>query len=272
MTSWLSMSGDRFQSAPLTEARGDCPVFSLPVALPPVSIRSPHRSKGRPISGPSSWDGSHRFNPLPSPKQGETSTWLPSRRSSAEFQSAPLTEARGDRSMMTASCSNHKFQSAPLTEARGDRQHRASGLRAFGVSIRSPHRSKGRRNPISKMDEPAWFQSAPLTEARGDGAQLATGRKPDGFNPLPSPKQGETPRSAASRTHGAGFNPLPSPKQGETYGRDTHGLALALFQSAPLTEARGDFYSEPAAPSLRSFNPLPSPKQGETLHTARQYG
>ena len=36
-----------------------------------------------------------------------------------------------------------------------------------------------------------------------------------------------------------------------------------MFQSAPLTEARGDL-PEPEQPPTRScFNPLPSPKQGE---------
>ena len=60
------------------------------------------------------------------------------------FQSAPLTEARGDSSRTLARASLDLFQSAPLTEARGD---------------------------ISFLD--------------GFGEVL-------GFNPLPSPKQGET--------------------------------------------------------------------------------
>ena len=42
-----------------------------------------------------------------------------------EFQSAPLTEARGDVSGSAREFMLQMFQSAPLTEARGDpRDHR----------------------------------------------------------------------------------------------------------------------------------------------------
>ena len=63
---------------------------------------------------------------------------------------------------------------------------------------------------------------------------------------------------------GCCFNPLPLPKQGETRDGSCCGLGLTGFQSAPLTEARGD--SAPAAQhgAARGFNPLPLPKQGET--------
>ena len=37
-----------------------------------------------------------------------------------KFQSAPLTEARGDTLRRTKEAEYDKFQSAPLTEARGD--------------------------------------------------------------------------------------------------------------------------------------------------------
>ena len=132
-----------------------------------VSIRSPHRSKGRPCSAcrrPSlavfqsaplteargdrryrwAWPVASCFNPLPSPKQGET----PCRRTAPaphpEFQSAPLTEARGDVREALDSKWSEEFQSAPLTEARGD----ATTARMRSALCR--------------------FQSAPLTEARGD--------------------------------------------------------------------------------------------------------
>ena len=39
---------------------------------------------------------------------------------------------------------------------------------------------------------------------------------------------------------------------------------LEEFQSAPLTEARGDEAAETEEAVFESFNPLPSPKQGET--------
>ena len=61
-----------------------------------------------------------------------------------------------------------------------------------------------------------------------------------------------------------GFNPLPLPKQGEIWTGVSPWLCGEPFQSAPLTEARGD--SGSATVSLRSsacFNPLPLPKQGE---------
>ena len=159
-------SSKRFQSAPLTEARGDgdrprgWPVHygfqSAPLTEARGDSSAASRSPGR---------GS--FNPLPSPKQGETSRYdpvlsddqvsirsphrskgrrrpAPSPVRTCSFQSAPLTEARGDLSRITEATPLTAFQSAPLTEARGD-------LVVKGWS-----------------DWPGWFQSAPLTEARGD--------------------------------------------------------------------------------------------------------
>ena len=41
-------------------------------------------------------------------------------------------------------------------------------------------------------------------------------------------------------------------------------MDLLTFQSAPLTEARGDKDSSMRFNVPISFNPLPSPKQGET--------
>ena len=90
-------------------------------------------------------------------------------RSAPKFQSAPLTEARGDtRFMGGRKGSPRAFQSAPLTEARGD---------------------AGR---LAAEDRTVEFQSAPLTEARGDGPLPDEPAAQTGFNPLPSPKQGET--------------------------------------------------------------------------------
>ena len=143
---------------------------------------------------------------------------------SALFQSAPLTEARGDTTSI-GGCSRTSdtyavpryvlFQSAPLTEARGDIE-----------LLLGP----------SRVAE--WFQSAPLTLKpfmlqifcllqtflivlssykrwflTPTGTPL-TGGKDETLNPLPSPKQGEiwilTPFPVMFC-----FNPLPSPKQGE---------------------------------------------------------
>ena len=83
------------------------------------------------------------FNPLPSPKQGETKQTPDIILDILAFQSAPLTEARGDPERSLA-CVHSMFQSAPLTEARGDEKIMPTLLDTF------------------------VFQSAPLTEARGD--------------------------------------------------------------------------------------------------------
>ena len=63
---------------------------------------------------------------------------------------------------------------------------------------------------------PYLFQSAPLTEARGDENETINVISEVGFNPLPSPKQGETPHTEDDHGRWRSFNPLPSPKQGET--------------------------------------------------------
>ena len=86
-----------------------------------------------------------------------------------------------------ASCFN------PLPSPKqGETQQTSDVLDLSRVSIRSPHRSKGRQVPPGVEGQQVVFQSAPLTEAR------------------------------------------------ETY-RDRKGsLLFEMFQSAPLTEARGD--------------------------------
>ena len=159
---------EEFQSAPLTKARGD--------SFPP----------------PCEW-GYLGFNPLPSPKQGETKTLWLKLRDHGWFQSAPLTKARGDLKFSVTLYIRSSFQSAPLTKARGDLQAVAVVNQNWYVSIRSPHQSKGRPR--------SW-----------------------------------TPRCAERRC----FNPLPSPKQGETSLCLMRLSTSRLFQSAPLTKARGD--------------------------------
>ena len=229
-----------------------------------VSIRSPYRSKGRPIplssalvmimfqSAPlteargdqrtqARQRGTRCFNPLPLPKQGETS-WHRVKRLNMAFQSAPLTEARGDSFLLSGSMLSITFQSAPLTEARGDLRENVTSDDGSVVSIRSPYRSKGRPATL------AW----PHHDLRSC------------FNPLPLPKQGETlHRRQLYEFHNVS-NPLPLPKQGETSiicpiapisssvsirspyrskGRLSSSRSsrdFDRFQSAPLTEARGD--------------------------------
>ena len=82
------------------------------------------------------------FNPLPSPKRGET-TASSAASISSEFQSTPLAEARGDPKSPHICQRWTEFQSTPLAEARGDpRSFRCSSR--LGVSIHSPRRSEGR--------------------------------------------------------------------------------------------------------------------------------
>ena len=61
------------------------------------------------------------------------------------------------------------------------------------------------------------------------------------FNPLPLPKQGEIWKRRIDLCFHKSFNPLPLPKQGEIEARAGIDGERAMFQSAPLTEARGDF-------------------------------
>ena len=132
----------RFNPLP-SQKQGETTEHPTPRTLSCVSIRSPHKSKGRPF-----------ILRLISP--------------ALEFQSAPLTKARGDSLAGACSVSPCVFQSAPLTKARGD----TNRMPRPSISLR--------------------FQSAPLTKARGDRVREGVRCENAGFNPLPSQKQGET--------------------------------------------------------------------------------
>ena len=54
-----------------------------------------------------------------------------------------------------------------------------------------------------------------------------------GFNPLPSPKQGETIVDLAKVSAPFCFNPLPSPKQGETCETALYGRGLRVSIRSP---------------------------------------
>ena len=156
------------------------------------------------------------------------------------FQSAPLTKARGDHAIISTSVISLTFQSAPLTKARGDQiltmfarwaqcfnplpSQKQGETDAFPrvpilyiVSIRSPHKSKGRHRVERHAAYTVLFQSAPLTKARGDLVAAASKPTAASFNPLPSQKQGETARWRSNGWMRMCFNPLPSQKQGETH-------------------------------------------------------
>ena len=84
------------------------------------------------------------------------------------FQSAPPTEAGGDFFAFLDSFWIFMFQSAPPTEAGGDFRKAIPFTRIPCVSIRSPHRSRGRFPLILSALLIFQFQSAPPTEAGGD--------------------------------------------------------------------------------------------------------
>ena len=133
----------------------------------------------------------------------------------AVFQSAPLTKARGDIFAGGRRPLRRCFNPLP-SQKQGETEGIHPPDQPGEVSIRSPHKSKGRQTRYFLGDDGAVFQSAPLTKARGD----------------PQP-QGVTPSAT-------GFNPLPSQKQGETSPPRPRLRARYPFQSAPLTKARGD--------------------------------
>ena len=124
-------------------SKGRCGSFRLRLASLPVSIRSPYRSKGR----------------------CET---LPHLARLAMFQSAPLTEARGDMRIRVLTPIVDEVSIRSPYRSKGRYTSLQGDAAIPRVSIRSPYRSKGR--------------CAPGVGQRGN---------PPGFNPLPLPKQGE---------------------------------------------------------------------------------
>ena len=202
-----------FQSAPLTKARGDRsrrlypqrrPRFNpLPsqkqgetwderkdIADANVSIRSPHKSKGR-----------HRRDAY--------------HRDECEFQSAPLTKARGDENRDEYHHPRTGFNPLP-SQKQGETRRTWTRWARSHVSIRSPHKSKGRPRPRDCIMARSRFQSAPLTKARGDLDRLSLRWRYSRFQSAPLTKaRGDTDSRALARSHQS-FNPLPSQKQGET--------------------------------------------------------
>ena len=205
-----------------------------------VSIRSPHRSKGRLLRLMIQMATAEGFNPLPSPKQGETSSVCSLMPSQASFQSAPLTEARGDLRSSLVSTRRAEFQSAPLTEARGDTLERLNNDPPCAVSIRSPHRSKGRHVQVFDRVVFLQFQSAPLTEARGDLFRCCRSRRPLGVS-IRSPHRSKgRPLGLALNSYMRMFQSAPLTEARGDPQAGAYPLPYCEFQSAPLTEARGD--------------------------------
>ena len=137
-----------FQSAPRTQARGDQvrhrdhavdahvsiraphastgrhPASAQRYLYIQVSIRAPHASTGRPSRrclAPTAQAVSIR---APHASTGRLNEMVTSRCRS-EFQSAPRTQARGDRCWPKWNDGTRRFQSAPRTQARGDASRRS---------------------------------------------------------------------------------------------------------------------------------------------------
>jgi hypothetical protein len=84
------------------------------------------------------------------------------------FQSAPLTEVRGDPLRRRAGRSSGRVSIRAPDRSQGRQGAVGAALAARGVSIRAPDRSQGRPGNGSCRKAPSLFQSAPLTEVRGD--------------------------------------------------------------------------------------------------------
>ena len=106
------------------------------------------------------------------------------------------------------------------------------------------------------------FQSAPLTEARGDPVSRRISVTPYSFNPLPLPKQGEMPVARSGPENPWVSIRSPYRSKGR-FARKSDEQDDTKFQSAPLTEARGDLRGVCHCKHQCCFNPLPLPKQGE---------
>ena len=182
-----------------------------------VSIRSPHRSKGRHPRVRGCRRSTPRFNPLPSPKQGETRGHAAVGIKPWGFNPLPSPK-QGEtdhQKVGRARVSNVSIRSPHRSKGR---LQQALSLMSYQlVSIRSPHRSKGRPVGVSGCGGEFIVSIRSPHRSKGRRARICVAiRGPFCFNPLPSPKQGETPNGPPLPWRGLCFNPLPSPKQGET--------------------------------------------------------
>ena len=206
-----------------------------------VSIRSPHQSKGRPVKGMAHYKNKLCFNPLPSPKQGETLRVCLANRRRGVFQSAPLTKARGDLTI------SEKAKAIGRVSIRSPHQSKGRPYKVryttydMSVSIRSPHQSKGRPGLVRldnrviavSIRSPHQSKGRPTDNGQRQAVLAVSirsphqskGRRPSRYAvelgfvvSIRSPHQSKgRPRNDGNNASPAkGFNPLPSPKQGET--------------------------------------------------------
>ena len=136
------------------------------------------------------------------------------------FQSAPLTKARGDPpSRGRRRRVRSRFNPLP-SQKQGETypRKRISGLRR--VSIRSPHKSKGRPNSLMFS---LLFRLVSIRSPHKSKGRRAERERPKGQGgvSIRSPHKSKgRPRPTRSRSAPVqSFNPLPSQKQGETARR-----------------------------------------------------
>ena len=125
------------------------------------------------------------FNPLPSQKQGETSEGVPLVQTNTEFQSAPLTKARGDLRGKFASVSLHGFNPLP-SQKQGETLHMGFDVPQLKVSIRSPHKSKGRHRRDGALSSQIFVSIRSPHKSKGRRTSAA-GRKEDSSVSIRSP-------------------------------------------------------------------------------------
>ena len=92
-----------------------------PIPTNEVSIRSPHKSKGRHLLRLIWGNDRNEFQSAPLTKARGDMRWPWLVSDVLGFQSAPLTKARGDSASFETEVTCNTFQSAPLTKARGDK-------------------------------------------------------------------------------------------------------------------------------------------------------
>ena len=255
------MKYQRFNPLP-SQKQGETSTFEPVSAYCGVSIRSPHKSKGRPLSFKVKSRCVLRFNPLPSQKQGETNLVQHTKpRSRVSIRSPHKSKGRLMRGYSPEALLAVSIRSPH--KSKGRQPHIRRGGKRRGVSIRSPHKSKGRPS-MDVLAVPRFeFQSAPLTKARGDGCPFRRSRGLRCFNPLPSQKQGETPCfSLLQRSISVSIrSPHKSKGRHQPVRRPQLSCRVSIrsphkskgrlltkesleqmfrFQSAPLTKARGD--------------------------------
>ena len=207
--------------------------------------------------------GTRCFNPLPSPKQGETSLGLAPLGHSGCFNPLPSPKQGETDLRCTYRRSRSSFNPLPSPK-QGETKTSPKKGNQSDVSIRSPHQSKGRPDKKRMIEASGRFQSAPLTKARGDADRSSKlgmlerfqsapltkargDRRPysqvytiGGFNPLPSPKQGETMTPRRKRCYSTVSIRSPHQSKGRHKQLVRCAAHYAKFQSAPLTKARGD--------------------------------